>query len=117
MQLTEVTFNDQLPIDAYGPGFFRVAEQIHQGPMLLDARGVAAWGGYEDVETLFAAADGFDILFIGTGAEIAPLPAALRQHLDDAGIAAEVMASPSACRTYNILLSEGRRVAIAVLPV
>ncbi|MDG1009736.1 MAG: Mth938-like domain-containing protein, partial [Amylibacter sp.] len=37
--------------------------------------------------------------------------------LSSAGVAIEVMSSPSACRTYNILLSEGRRVALAALSV
>nr|MCU0854979.1 Mth938-like domain-containing protein [Paracoccaceae bacterium] len=33
------------------------------------------------------------------------------------GMGVEAMASPAACRTYNVLLSEGRRVALALLPV
>ena len=38
-------------------------------------------------------------------------------RLEDAGIGVETMNSPAACRTYNVLLSEGRRVAVALLPV
>jgi len=37
--------------------------------------------------------------------------------LEQAGIGVESMASPAACRTYNVLLSEGRRVAVALIPV
>ena len=44
-------------------------------------------------------------------------PAAFRSALEDAGIGVEVMNSPAACRTYNVLLSEGRRIAVALLPV
>jgi uncharacterized protein len=51
------------------------------------------------------------------GSEIAHLPHALRSALESAGIGAEVMSSPQACRTYNVLLGEGRRVGLAVLPV
>ena len=58
-----------------------------------------------------------DVLFVGTGAEIAHLPADLRDQLEASGIGVEVMSSPSAARTYNVLLSEGRRVALAMLPV
>ena len=58
-----------------------------------------------------------DVLFLGTGAEIAHLPAACRTVLDEAGIGVEVMSSPSAARTYNVLLSEGRRIALAMMPV
>jgi len=37
--------------------------------------------------------------------------------LEAAGLGVETMASPAACRTYNVLLSEGRRIALALLPV
>ena len=57
------------------------------------------------------------MIFLGTGAEIAHVPATLRTALDEAGIGIESMASPAACRTYNVLLSEGRRVGLALLPV
>ena len=53
----------------------------------------------------------------GTGAEIAHIPPRLRSALEGAGLGVEVMASPTACRTYNVLLSEGRRVGLALLPV
>ncbi|WP_445811201.1 Mth938-like domain-containing protein, partial [Yoonia sp.] len=58
-----------------------------------------------------------DVVFVGTGAEIAHLPADFRNTLEQAGIGVESMASPAACRTYNVLLSEGRRVAVALIPV
>jgi uncharacterized protein len=57
------------------------------------------------------------VLFVGTGAEIAHIPPELRVALEDVGIGVEIMSSPAACRTYNVLLSEGRRVAAALLPV
>lgn len=117
MQLTEVTFGEQPPVDAYGPGFFRVMDEPRTGPLLLSASGISNWSGFDDAESLLALKDQLDILFVGTGPDIAPLPAALRIALEEAGIGAEVMSSPSACRTYNILLSEGRRVGLAALPV
>ena len=51
------------------------------------------------------------------GAEIAHVPTEFRAALEEAGIGVEVMNSPAACRTYNVLLSEGRRIAVALLPV
>jgi uncharacterized protein len=57
------------------------------------------------------------VLFVGTGAEIAHVPPAFRAALEAAGPGVEAMASPAACRTYNVLLSEGRRVGLALLPV
>ena len=117
MQLTEITYQEQPPVDAYGPGFFRVEERVHEGGIFLSAAGLVSWVGYDNLDAILTQKDSFDILFVGTGADIGPLPTEIRNQFDEAGIAAEVMASPSACRTYNILLSEGRRVALAAIPV
>lgn len=117
MRLSEVSFPNQPPIDGYGPGFFRVGGELREGALLLAPDGLAPWGGLTDAEALLAQAGRVDVLLIGMGAEIAPLPAALRQALEQAGLGAEQMASPAACRTYNVLLAEGRRVAVALLPV
>lgn len=117
MRLNEVVYTDAQPIEGYGPGFFRIGGKIHPAPVLTGARGTRPWGGYDDAETLLAVAGEVDVLFVGTGSDIAHIPAALRTALEEAGIGVEVMTSPSACRTYNVLLSEGRRVALAVLGV
>lgn len=117
MRLNEITYTNALPVDGYGPGFFRVAGKVHHGALLILPSGVAGWGGFDDREPLLLAAEGIDVLFVGTGAEIAPLPADFRGALENAGIGVEIMASPTACRSYNVLLSEGRRVGLALLPV
>ena len=57
------------------------------------------------------------MLFVGTGREISHIPADFRAALEAEGLGVEVMSSPSACRTYNVLLSEERRVAAALLSV
>lgn len=117
MQLSEIQYQNARPVAGYGPGFFRVDEQVIRGGVLLFGETVAEWGGYDDAEALLALAGRIDVLFIGTGGEIAHLPRALRERLEEAGLAHEVMSSPSAARTYNVLLSEGRRIAAALLPV
>ena len=117
MRLNEVTFSDALPIDGYGPGFFRIGGQVHHGSVLTGPKGPGAWEGLHDAAPLLALAGEVDVLIIGTGPEIAHIPAALRTQLDGLGIGAEVMNSPAACRTYNVLLAEGRRIALALLPV
>lgn len=117
MRLNEVVYTDAQPIEGYGPGFFRIGGQKHLAPVLTGATGTRPWGGYDDVQSLLELAGEVDVLFIGTGAEIAHIPAELRRVLEEAGLGVEVMTSPSACRTYNVLLSEGRRVALAVLAV
>ena len=118
MEMTEIKFGDQPPIDAYGPGFFRVNEQVYEGGVLILPDGeVRKWGGWSDLDAITGAAKSVDVLFLGTGANIAPLPAKAQKALEEADVPFDVMSSPSAARTYNVLLSEGRRVAVAVLPV
>ena len=117
MRLTEIDFPDSRPVDGYGPGFFRIGGRIRKAAVLTGPGGTRDWGGLADLEPLRAMAGEVDVIFIGTGAEMASLPPSLRQPLEAAGIGVEPMASPAACRTYNVLLSEGRRVALAALPV
>ena len=117
MQLNEVRYSGVMPIEGYGPGFFRIGGRVWEGAVLACADRVQGWGGYADRDALLALAGEVDVLFIGTGAEIAPLPGDLRKALEEAGLGVEQMASPTACRSYNVLLSEGRRVAAALLPV
>jgi uncharacterized protein len=57
------------------------------------------------------------VLLLGMGATIVWPDRALRDRLQAEGLAADPMSSPAAARTYNVLLSEGRRVAAALLPV
>ncbi|MEX0349929.1 MAG: Mth938-like domain-containing protein [Paracoccaceae bacterium] len=117
MRLNEIAYSDAKPIDGYGPGFFRIAGEVFYGPILTGASDTASWGGYDDTAPLCALAGQVDVLFIGTGNEMAQLPGDLRHTLEEAGIGVENMSSPAACRTYNVLLAEGRRIALAALPV
>ena len=117
MRLNEIDFNDASPIDGYGPGFFRIGGKRVDGSVIVSPAGVSTWGGWDDTSSPLALTSQIDVLFVGTGAEIAHPPKAFREALEDAGLGVEAMASPAACRTYNVLLSEGRRVAVALLPV
>ena len=117
MRLNEIRYSDAVPIDGYGPGFFRVGGKVLRGPVLVFPTGVTGWDGFTDSAAILTRAGEVDVVFVGTGAEIAHLPDDFREALEQAGIGVEPMASPAACRTYNVLLSEGRRVAVALIPV
>ena len=58
-----------------------------------------------------------DVLFVGTGHEICHISEDFSKTVEKMGLNLEIMSTPSACRTYNVLLSEGRRIAIAALTV
>lgn len=117
MRLSEIGFGDARPVDGYGPGFFRIGGLVFEGAVLSGSKGTRAWGGLDDAGSLVDLAEAADVVLVGTGAEIAPLPGAFRVALEGAGLGVEAMNSPAACRTYNVLVAEGRRVILAVLPV
>lgn len=117
MQIREAAFGTALPVDGYGPGFFRVAGAVHRGGLLIRAEASGPWAGYADRAPLLALGGLVDILFVGTGAEISFLPKDLVRELEAVGVMCEPMATPAAARSYNVLLSEGRRVAAALLPM
>lgn len=71
----------------------------------------------ESLEPVFALAGTVDLLLVGCGTTFGPEPAGLRSALKEAGIGLEWMDTGGACRTYNVLLSEDRRVAAALIAV
>lgn len=118
ISLTDIGFSGPgLPVDGYGPGFFRVGGQVLDGPVIVAPDGVRGWGGLADWAALVALAGQIDILFLGMGQKIAHPDPELRTTLDGLGIGLEPMDSPAAARSYNICLSEARRVAAALIPV
>lgn len=117
MRLNEVVYSDALPVEGYGPGFFRIGGEAREAPLAVLPTGVTPWAGFGDAAPFVALAGRVDVLLVGTGAEIAHIPAAFRDAVEAAGIGVEIMSSPQACRTYNVLLGEGRRVGLALLPV
>ena len=111
-------------IDAYGDGGFRFAEMSHRGSILVLPSGIRAWDAREarEIDTgglapVLAEREAIDLLLIGTGLDIVPLPEPLRRRLKEAGIGLDVMQTGAAARTYNILLAENRKVAAALIAV
>ena len=122
--LQPARFPGRAPIDAYGNGGFRFAGMSHRGSLLALPSGIQAWqvvsAGDIDAASLapvLAEAEAIDILLIGTGDDLVPLDPATRQHLADAGLVADLMATGAAVRTFNVLLSEDRAVAAALIAV
>ncbi len=58
-----------------------------------------------------------EIIILGTGASLQFPQPVLLQGLADAGIGHEIMDTAAACRTYNILMGEGRRVVAGLLMI
>lgn len=120
MRTFAVTFEGRIPVDSYGAGGFRVQGAVHAGPLGLVPEGIIAWDGLPDLGPFLERADEFDVLLVGIGASVGPLSErfeAARREIEARGPGVEAMATPSACRTYNVLLGEGRRIAAALMPI
>jgi uncharacterized protein len=121
MRAVEVIFPGGLiPIEGYAPGAFRIRGGLLAGPLALTPEGALAWDGLPDLAPFITRQASIDVLLIGIGTEMVRPDAALAAEIaraETAGMGVDVMATPSACRTYNVLLSEGRRIAAALTPV
>lgn len=117
IRMTEITYGQALAIESYGPGFFRVGQHLLRGACLVTPWDAGPWGGMGDWAGPLSLVGRIDVLLVGTGAEIAHVPADFREKLEEAGIGVEAMNSPAAARTYNVLLGEGRRIAVCLTPV
>lgn len=111
-------------IDDYGNGGFRFADMSHRGSILALPTGVraiapTAWNEIDAplIEQALAESGGIDILIVGTGKDLMPLPSALRAKLREAGVGCETMSTGAAVRTYNMLVDEGRLVAAILIAV
>jgi uncharacterized protein len=112
------------PVDAYGNGGFRFAQMSHRGSILCLPSGIYAWSlasaqeiGVGSLAPALAERDALGVLLLGTGRRQQLPDAEVRRVFEAAGIALEAMDTGAACRTYNVLLAEGRPVGAALLAV
>lgn len=121
MQFNLETASSRYVIGGYGVGWIRVGEQEIRHSVIVSAeRLLTAWPPqcFADLEAEhFAALLELrpEIVLLGTGScQRFPHPSLLRTLLQ-AGMGVEVMNTFAACRTYNLLVMEGRVVAAALL--
>ena len=104
----------------YGTGFVAVNNVRYETGVVVSPNAVSAWD-VKEFEALTAADFGFigalqpEIVILGTGAAQRFLRTELARALAATGVGVEVMDSRAACRTYNILATEGRKVIAAIL--
>jgi len=119
MELTQILQPGRQVIERYAAGGFRVSGTIYAGAVLVFPDVTLAWADAAlTVESLapVVAHGGVEILLLGLGRRMVPVAASLRAALKASGVIIEPMDTGAACRTYNLLLSEDRRVAAALLP-
>lgn len=111
-------------IDAWGGGGFRVAGDWRPGSLLVIDDQPRDWAATsladltpESFAEVFAAGGSVEFVLLGTGLVNALPPRAIRDALKAAGLGLEFMSTEAAARTYNVLASEGRRMAAALIAV
>ena len=113
-------------ISAHGQGAFAFAGMRYAGSILATPKGVRPIDAASVDDLIPAAllslidecaesAGSIEFLIVGTGARMAPIPKTLRAALGQAGLRFEAMATGPALRVYNVMQSEGRRVAAALI--
>ena len=116
---------DAPQIDTYGDGGFRLSTGRHEGSLLIlrdearswPVRSMAELSPAHFAEVIEAGRGEVEFVLLGAGAANALPPRAVREALQRAGIGLEFMDTPAACRLYNILTAEGRKLAAALIAV
>ena len=124
MATQTASYPGRAAIEAYGNGGFRFAGMSHRGSILCLANSIVAWDvaspeelSPETLAPVLAEKSLIPSLLVGTGVRQVLASPALRAAFRDAGIALETMDTGAACRTFNVLLGEGRPVAAALIAV
>jgi uncharacterized protein len=126
LDITPSVAPDRQVIEAYGPQGFRVSGVAYASAVIVFPDTTVAWPvatmndvTVDSLQSLVPRAgteDATEILLLGCGRHMALVPPALRIELRRIGIVIDAMDTGAACRTYDVLLTEGRRVAAALLP-
>jgi uncharacterized protein len=107
-------------ITGYGEGYVMVNGERHSSPVVVMPDRVQQWGakGFDQLSTedfAFLKDLNAEIVLLGTGPRQRFPHPRLTAPLAQAGVGLEVMGLQAACRTYNILVAEERKVAAALL--
>ena len=111
-------------IRSYGPGHFLIGQRDWRSPVLVTPTVTAAWAvaraedlSLDTLAPLKEAPTPTELLVVGCGPRAIFIAPDVRAAIKGAGMALEVVDTGSACRIYNVLLAEGRRVAAALVPL
>ena len=111
-------------VDAWGGGGFRVSGVWRPGSLLIIDDQPLDWSATslatltpEAFEPVLAAGGAVEFVLLGVGLANALPPRLVRDALKAAGLGLEFMSTEAAARTYNVLASEGRRLAAALIAV
>ena len=121
MEVIEGAPGDRQYVESYGPGRFTISGILHTGSVLVFPDRTEPWSvtdftalAVDDLSRIMADAE-IEFMLLGCGARIQFPPRALRDAARAAGKSIEPMDTGAACRTFNVLTLEERRVAAALI--
>jgi len=125
MDVTPLIPEGRQIIQGYGANGFRVSGVSYDSAVIVTPANTQAWDApaqfsdlsEKDFSALTDQAGEIDVVLLGSGARGEFFPPKLRDALKGKGLVVEAMDTGAACRTYNVLMAEGRRVAAALMPV
>ena len=124
MDITPPVAADRQLIQGYGDGGFRVSGVRYSGSIIVFPWETVPWpvvaGDKFTVEHFCAIRDAgneVSVLLLGCGAKTSLIGTQLRAQVRAWGVVIEAMDTGAACRTYNVLLSEDRFVAAALIAI
>lgn len=123
MDITPLIDADKQIINGYGEGYCVVSQQKYEHPVIVFPQHTLDWQPKdvnelcaEDFKAVIQQKEQVELLLIGLGKSHRPPSPSLRQAMQSHGIQIDIMTADAACRTYNVLLAEGRKLAVAVYP-
>ncbi len=124
MELVQVGSDGRFYIEAYGVEGLSVGGHLWTESILLLPYDVSAWSVNKVSDLtldcfgkVFSSSPRVEIFLLGCGSEGSMVSKSLLYDLKNQGLVLESMNTGAACRTYNLLLSEDRRVAAGLMPI
>jgi uncharacterized protein len=125
MDVTPLIRQGQQVIQSYGRSGFKVNGQRYEQAIIVTAEETKLWTDkkhiadlqLDDFSVLFETKEPQDLYLLGTGETFTFPSADLLNSLKDKNIKPDIMDTGAACRTYNVLMAEGRYVTALLLPI
>ena len=124
MDITPEAAANLIQVEGYGDGGFRLNGRRFEGTVCLLPSGISSPevqevgdldGSNWPQEILDQAAE-LDVLLVGTGATMVLIPKVAKQALSAAGLHCEPMNTGAGCRTFNVLVLDGRKIGALLFP-
>ncbi|MDX2113527.1 MAG: Mth938-like domain-containing protein [Alphaproteobacteria bacterium] len=122
MDVTPAIHESRQVITGYGGGGFKINGEFKHGSMLVFADRMVPLEIHDSaielthIQPVLERHD-VELLLIGTGKQMRPIDPTIRAALKARSTQCDVMDTGAACRTYNVLQSEERRVAALVVAI